>query len=107
MEQLPLNELLAAAAFFVASILAHLGFRRGKSVPHETEQLELAGAVIDNHMAERLEAAVTASTAANLKFADALERKIAAQVENTKMVERLSNDIRDLTTEVIRSGRSS
>ncbi|ORE94092.1 hypothetical protein ATO13_08461 [Stappia sp. 22II-S9-Z10] len=105
--QAHLNEILNGVMVVALAALAWVGRRFGgkSAVPHDGEALEIAGAIIDRAQAERLEHFFDANARQTSRLADLIEKKTAAQQENTRVVEQLSRDLRDLTQEIIRSGK--
>ncbi|WP_108661036.1 hypothetical protein [Acuticoccus kandeliae] len=72
-----------------------MGAKRKGQAP-ESETLELAGAVIDGHKADRLEAAFTHNVEAMTRLHEALAANTDALGENRRQVLELGRDLREL-----------
>jgi hypothetical protein len=96
---------LFAVSLAIIVGLAWLGERMGRKAPPATDSARILGAVIDSKKADELIAAVGRLSTATDNNTKAIEASTAAAESVEAEIREARTDVRELTREIVRSGK--
>ena len=97
-------QLIFVACLGIVGGLMRIAFKTGTSAP-AAQPFHLAGAVIDSKKADELIDAIEKDSLGRDKLTLAMEANTQATISSTAQIMEARSDIKDLTHELIRSGK--